>query len=263
MFILLFIVLRHQYHCSAVRSVYSSNCKASSSSEPQTFCHSVLVFFTTCVCQAEARRLIGLFNEARHKCMPVYVRFWSNFRRTSLKDHSSSLSAATMTLETVDIILLLWNIRPHNPQFSRSIIYNVITVGLTGHSSCAPPCVASIKFWFVNDCLFFAGRMESELYSLSLYSHWLTPATDVWTVIGLHCRPAPCHTGNGLFFSPNGCNLLFFLKIAPDHFQLHSWAHEQERQNDMDHSRVPQSALFTVCVHGAASAIFSNIITLS
>lgn len=107
-----------------------------------------------------------------------------------------------MTLEVVTVLIPLWNTRPHNPQFSRSIIYNVITVSLTGHSSCSPPCVASIKFWLVNDCLFFAGHMESELYSLSLYSHWLTPVTDVWTVIGLHCCRAPCHTGKGLFFPP-------------------------------------------------------------
>lgn len=35
---------------------------------------------------------------------------------------------------------------PHNPQFSRSMIYNVITVSLTGRSSCSAPCVASIMF---------------------------------------------------------------------------------------------------------------------
>lgn len=105
-----------------------------------------------------------------------------------------------MTLEVVAVPF--WNTRPHNPQFSRSITYNVITVSLAGHSSCSLPCVASIKFWLVNDCLFFAGHMESELYSLSLYRHWLTPATDAWTVIGLHCCRAPCHTGNRLFFPP-------------------------------------------------------------
>lgn len=93
-----------------------------------------------------------------------------------------------MTLETATVLIPFWSPRPHNPQFSRSIIYNVITVRLTGHSSCSPPCVASINFWLVNDCLFFAGHMESELYS--------------WTVIGLHCCRAPCHTGNELFFLP-------------------------------------------------------------
>lgn len=78
------------------------------------------------------------------------------------------------------------NITVHNPQFSRSIIYNVITVGPTVHSSCSPPCVASIKFWLVNDCPVFAGHMESGVYSLPLYTHWLTLATDVGTMIVLY-----------------------------------------------------------------------------
>ncbi len=104
-----------------------------------------------------------------------------------------STSTATVTLNTVTVLIPSGNIRNHNPQFSRSIIYNVITVRLTGHSSCSPPFVASIKFWLVNDCLFFAGHMESADYSLSLYSHWLTPATDVGTVIVLYCWSAPRH----------------------------------------------------------------------
>lgn len=129
-------------------------------------------FSTVCVCQTEVMKLIGLFNEARHECRIVYVRFWFNFRPTSLRDHSFGHTTVTMTLETPTVLVPFWNSRPHNPQFSRSIIYNVITVRLTGHGSCSPPCVASIKFWLANDCLFFAGHMESELYSPSLYSHW-------------------------------------------------------------------------------------------
>lgn len=82
-------------------------------------------------------------------------------------------------------------IRTHNPRFSRSIIYNVITVGLTGQGSCSPPYVASIKFWLVNDCLFFAWHMESAVYSPSVYSHWLTLQTDVRTVIVLYCCSEP------------------------------------------------------------------------
>lgn len=100
---------------------------------------------------------------------------------------------AAVTLKIVTVLIPSRNIRTHNPQFNRSIIYNMITVGLTGHSSCSPPYVASIKFWLVNDCLFFAGHMESAVYSLSLYSHWLTLATDVGTVIVLYCWSAPRH----------------------------------------------------------------------
>lgn len=66
--------------------------------------------------------------------------------------------------------------------------------GLTGHSSCSPPYVVSIKFWLVNDCLFFAEHMESAVYSLSLYSHWLTPVTDVGTVIVPYCWSASPRT---------------------------------------------------------------------
>lgn len=82
------------------------------------------------------------------------------------------------------------NPEPVTPQFSRSIISNVITVQIWRHSSWARSYVASIRFWLVNDCLFFGSHMESAVYSLPLYSHWLSPATDGGIVIVLHCWSA-------------------------------------------------------------------------
>lgn len=106
------------------------------------------------------------------------------------------------------------NFWTHNPQSSRSIIYNVITVGLIGPSSCSPLYVASIRFWLVNDCLFFAGHMESAVYSLSLHSHWLTLTTDVGTVIVAYCCLHPGILQHTRKPCPNGCNLLFFPRIT-------------------------------------------------
>lgn len=156
----------------------------------------------------------------------------SHYRMVTFKDHWSSLSTAAMTLKIVTVLIPSRNIRTHNPQFSRSIIYNVITVELTGHSSCSPPCVASIKFWLVNDCLFFAGHMESAVYSLSLYSHWLTLATDVGTVIVLYCWCAPWRIATHGVVFPNGCNLPFFLKIIVNLFFFSSAAQKLEKFNE-------------------------------
>lgn len=136
----------------------------------------------------------------------------------------------------------------------------MITVRLTGHSSCSPHCVASIKFWLVNDCLFFAGHMESALYSLSLYSHWLTPATDVWTVIGPYCCCAPCHTATNGLVSPNGCNLLFFLEIIAGLCRLYSAAQTLERWSEMEQSHGLKSILWRVCIQ---EVLLSFVVPLS
>lgn len=178
----------------------------------------------------------------------------SYYRLIIFRDHWSSPSTAAMTLKLVTVLIPSRNIRAHNPQFSRSIIYNVITVGLTGHSSCSPPCVASIKFWLVNDCLFFAGHMESAVYSLSLYSHWLTLATDAGTVIVLYCWCAPWHIATHRVVFPNGCNLLFFLKIIVNLFffilQPKSWRNGTESRAKFD----PVTYSYLGC-----AAVFCNL----
>lgn len=127
------------------------------------------------------------------------------------------------------------NIRNHNPQFSRSIIYNVITVELTGHSSCSLPYAASIKFWLVNDCLFFAGHMESAVYSLSLYSHWLTLATDVGAVIVLYCWSAPRRTAtHGAVFFLKWLQFAFLSQDYCESFLLYSAAQKSGKLNDTE-----------------------------
>lgn len=92
MFILLFIVLRHQYLCSAAWRVYSYSHNAWSATSDirmAGFLSSRAAYFSQCcrlyVCQTDVMKWIGLFNDVRHKCMLVYMHRWSNY--INLKDH--------------------------------------------------------------------------------------------------------------------------------------------------------------------------------
>lgn len=202
MFILLFIVLRHQYLCSAVWTVcsYTSNAWSTTSKIRVAECLSLRACscvrawrrgWCLTICESVILKLLefALLSAGECRCLlhlVSRVQLWL----ASIVPKVTGTVMARRNLESHDCSHSCRSIRMHNPRFSRSITYNVITVELTGHSSCSPPYVAAVRFWLVNDCLFFAGYMESALYSLSLYSHWLTPGTNVGTVIVPHCWSA-------------------------------------------------------------------------
>ena len=126
--------------------------------------------------------------------------------------------------------------------------YNVITVGLTGHSSCSPPYVACIKLWLVDDCLFFAGHMESAVYSLLLYSHWLTPATDVGTVIVLYCWSAPRHIATHWVVVSKWLQFAILSEDYCKSFLLYSASERLENWNDTELSHELNLILWRICI---------------
>ncbi len=141
MFILLFIVLRHQYLCSAVRTVcsYTSDAWSTASNIRMEerlalcVCHKGWRFDIVC-----ERKAMTLLEVAFFMYVAVYISYHrSMYGLMIIPEIAGSVPAPPHWPWKLTVLIPTRNIRNHNPPFSRSIIHNVITGGLTGHSSCS------------------------------------------------------------------------------------------------------------------------------